>query len=282
MNVIGITRSPRFSPNMQDNDRKIMMKVKEQLNLQEVEVRIIDEDFWANNYIEGIDDQDNVVVFTMMRSGDALHKLENNVERGWIAINSPEGIRNAERKNIMQIMHDSDIPIPSTQILSQNDKFQFTAPCWIKKGEGWAQTSYDVQLAHSQIEADEKIRRLRAEYPGGSIVVSRHLQGDIVKFYGVQGSDFFFWKYPDLGKTKFGAELANGFPNGFMFDHRELKKVCDNIADKSHILVYGGDCIIESDGKFAIIDFNDWPSFSPCALTAAQAIANKITHLIKH
>ena len=40
--------------------------------------------------------------------------------------------------------------------------------------------------------------------------------------------------------------------------------------------VYGGDCIVRSDGTFAIIDFNDWPSFSRCREEAAKAIAEKV------
>ena len=38
--------------------------------------------------------------------------------------------------------------------------------------------------------------------------------------------------------------------------------------------VYGGDCIVRQDGTFAIIDFNDWPSFSRCRNDAAKAIAS--------
>ena len=40
--------------------------------------------------------------------------------------------------------------------------------------------------------------------------------------------------------------------------------------------VYGGDCIVRSDGTFAIIDFNDWPSFSRCREEAAKAIALRV------
>lgn len=39
-----------------------------------------------------------------------------------------------------------------------------------------------------------------------------------------------------------------------------------------NIKVYGGDAIVQADGSFKIIDFNDWPSFSPCRQEAAKAI----------
>jgi len=40
--------------------------------------------------------------------------------------------------------------------------------------------------------------------------------------------------------------------------------------------VYGGDAIVQADGSFYIIDFNDWPSFSPCVNAAAEAISQLI------
>ncbi|KAA6328492.1 hypothetical protein EZS27_022616 [termite gut metagenome] len=42
------------------------------------------------------------------------------------------------------------------------------------------------------------------------------------------------------------------------------------------MVVYGGDCIVSSDGTARIIDFNDWPSFAPCRTEASQAIASAI------
>ena len=47
------------------------------------------------------------------------------------------------------------------------------------------------------------------------------------------------------------------------------------IADIIGIDVYGGDGIVRDDGTFAIIDFNDWPSFSPCVEEAAEQIIGK-------
>jgi len=41
--------------------------------------------------------------------------------------------------------------------------------------------------------------------------------------------------------------------------------------------VYGGDAIIDAEGRISIIDFNDWPSFSRCREEAADAIAKYIT-----
>jgi len=44
------------------------------------------------------------------------------------------------------------------------------------------------------------------------------------------------------------------------------------LAQLVGIDVFGGDAIIDSNGKFYIIDFNDWPSFSRCRDEAAKEI----------
>ncbi len=32
-------------------------------------------------------------------------------------------------------------------------------------------------------------------------VINRHLDGDLIKFYGVAGTDFFYWFYPSRTTT---------------------------------------------------------------------------------
>ena len=53
----------------------------------------------------------------------------------------------------------------------------------------------------------------------------------------------------------------------------EMKKTVDRLATTIGVIVYGGDAIVRSDGSFVIIDFNDWPTFSPCREEAARKIA---------
>ena len=42
------------------------------------------------------------------------------------------------------------------------------------------------------------------------------------------------------------------------------------------VAIYGGDCIVRDDGSFALIDFNDWPSFARCREEAAAAICRLV------
>jgi hypothetical protein len=118
-------------------------------------------------------------------------------------------------------------------------------------------------------------------------VLNEHLLGDLVKFYGVAGSDFFYWFYPnDMSHSKFGWEKINGQAIGIPFDLEELKSMCDEAAKVLGIYVYGGDCVVEANGDVKIIDFNDWPSFAPCrsdaAVHIAQCIYEQAVAHIKH
>ena len=56
-------------------------------------------------------------------------------------------------------------------------------------------------------------------------------------------------------------------------DVEALKKACDKAGGILDVKVYGGDCVVDEDGSFKIIDFNDWPSFAPCRSDAAPKIA---------
>ena len=106
--------------------------------------------------------------------------------------------------------------------------------------------------------------------------------GDLVKFYGVQGTPFFHWFYPyDLGHSKYGHEEINGKSQGIEFDIERMKHICQDAADVLDVKIYGGDCIISPEGEIYIIDFNDWPSFAPCRDEAAPHIAKSILSTIK-
>lgn len=153
-------------------------------------------------------------------------------------------------------------------------------PAWLKRGDSCAQRREDVSFVRNAAElmsAMEDFRRRGI----GSAVLSRHLPGDVVKFYGVADTPFFEWYYPTLGHrhSKFGLEEINGPARQFPFDAAALKREADRLATLALTPVYGGDCIVDASGQFRIIDFNDWPSFSSCSDRAAEAI---VSYLFKH
>ena len=113
-------------------------------------------------------------------------------------------------------------------------------------------------------------------------VINEHLQGDLVKFYGVHGTDFFYWFYPSpCSHSKFGLEKINGIAKGIPFSVEELKIQSDKAAEALNVPIYGGDCVVSADGTLRIIDFNDWPSFARCREEAGGKIAECIYNRAK-
>ena len=97
-------------------------------------------------------------------------------------------------------------------------------------------------------------------------VINRHLDGDQVKFYGVRDTDYFYYFFPfEKSYSAKGDDRASAKKNEeTRFDLPKFRETCNRAADILDIRIYGGDAIIDADGTFRIIDFNDWPSFAPC------------------
>jgi hypothetical protein len=147
---------------------------------------------------------------------------------------------------------------------------------WIKRGDAAAQSKGDVQFAATQAELELK----KAEFAKRGIhsyTISAHVSGDLIKFYGVAGTGFFRYYYPtDDGESKFGDEQRNGAAHHYPFDATELQHSVDTLAEAVGIKVYGGDCIVDVEGRYYVIDFNDWPSFAPCRNESAPHIAKAV------
>ena len=76
--------------------------------------------------------------------------------------------------------------------------------------------------------------------------------------------------------SKFGLEAYNGAPHHYAFDHEALANEVFRLSRLTQVPVYGGDAIVDKEGQFYIIDFNDWPSFSAFRQTMALTIAIEI------
>ena len=279
MRALGISRSEAYSPNLVEKDARILHAVGEQLHLQGAEVSYLSEDELSTSSLGGVD-----VVFSMGRHPETLEILQQAENEGVLVVNPAQGVRNAERYQLCErLMETHPEAFPTTVLLPDIPAHAegWPYPCWLKRADACAQVKADVQFIATEQEAetalqDFKTRGIR------KAVVNAHLTGDLVKFYGVAGTDFFFWSYPDIHKTKFGLEEKNGEAAGYSFDEQQMKAVCDAAALSLSLPVYGGDCVVDPQGNFKIIDFNDWPSFSACCEAAGKAIANHIQTRYEH
>lgn len=272
--IAGILRNKTFSPN--SDDHAIMVAVGNGLREKGCEVTFMEEGELLKKRPEA------TTVFSMARSEEALAVLEQMEGLGTVVVNPAEGVRSCLRPVVTLLMQNNGVPVPPSWVLKAPYGIpDCPFPCWLKRGDASAQTKDDVRFLNS---GDELAAAFRTFEERGieSAVVSGHVAGDVVKFYGVAGTPFFYWYYPTLGLThsKFGLEAFNGPAQQFAFDEEALKEMADRVAQIAQTPVYGGDGIVNAQGEIRIIDFNDWPSFSRCLDDAAKAIVQLILNKI--
>jgi hypothetical protein len=263
-----------FSPNRISNDAAIFDRVSELLQQKGCEITEYDESAFQNETVgKGL-------IFTMARDIRTLRKLQQLEDEGRTVINSAYGIENCTREKMTRLLLDNHIPYPKSKIIptteADTDLSDMGSYCWIKRGDCQSIHCEDVVFARVGEESAAMIRN-QAQRNIPSVVINEHLEGDLIKFYGVAGTDFFYWFYPNqLNYSKFGLETINGRLQDIPFDTETLQTLCSRAAQTLKISIYGGDAVINSDGTLRIIDWNDWPSFTPCLELAAPYIAQHI------
>jgi len=261
---------------MASNDAGILNAVADRLMNMGHQVTFLHEESFLSDesVIQSLSDYQ--FVLSMGRLSKTLALLQQLENTGLKVLNASVGVQNCNRYRFTHLLIEAGIPFPDSKIYCMSDTIDWNIfPCWVKKGEGYAEVADDVSYVCSKDELEERICQLH-ERNVSKVVLSAHLQGDLIKFYGVAGSSFFYWCYASGGHSKFGLEDINGPEQGYVFAEDKLRQLCDKAADVLHLDVYGGDCIVSRDGTIKMIDFNDWPSFSRCREQAADMIANII------
>lgn len=263
--VLAIGRAERFSPNSVDKDAAILNCVCGELIRKGYDVETVSETVFKV-------DTEAVASISMGRSEDLLCKLRGMEQRGCLVVNSTIGVSLCcHRRRLTEMFASGGIPVAPEEGASGY---------WLKRADGVAEGPGDVRFAadgKQLLGLMEDMKRSGMD----DILVSAHVPGDLVKFYGVSGSRFFRVFYPgDDGLWKFGDEARNGRPEHYPFSITALQACAERAAKVACTDIYGGDCIVRADGSFVIIDFNDWPSFSRCREEAAVAIAGMVAERI--
>lgn len=261
--LLKVYRAERYSPNSAERDRAIMDAVAEVLAGRGFDVAQTDEDSLHAGAAAD-------VVLSMARSARALDVLDRMQAGGTLVVNSAAGVRACARSSVDLTMRVCGLPAAPLH-----------GDCgyWLKRGDEAAQGPDDVVFAADSAERDRAMRRFAARGVT-DVVVTAHVPGDVVKFYGVAGTGFFRTYHADAGYSKFGDERLNGCPHRYEFDAVAMQADAARLAELTGADVYGGDCIVRADGSYAIIDFNDWPSFARCRAEAAAAIARRVETLL--
>ena len=279
--IAGIMRAGAYSPNHIGNDAAIFNATADQLRKRGCTVNIYSEEQFNSGKVK------ERVILNMCREQESIKRLQDMEDDGCIVVNSGYGIENCTRERMTRILLGNGIPYPDSLIVDTNEavkpmlKKSGFKSCWIKRGDFHAMHKEDVSYVRHPEEAQEVLQ----EYFLRGIkraVINVHLEGDLIKFYGVRGTQFFYWFYPfDAGHSKYGYEVINGKSQGLKFDLKHLKAICQQASETLDVKIYGGDCIVSDDGQIRIIDFNDWPSFAPCRTEAAPHIARRMLAIIK-
>lgn len=229
--ILMVQRDESFSPNAVEKDLAILQAVGEKLRERGASVSYVKEELLQDKRWK-LGDRVGVI-FSMARSEKSLAVLQQAQAEGVMVVNDPRSIEICNsRRAIDGLMRSNRIP---------------AAP-YYERGKGWikADRGHDVRFAAN--EEEMLAFKQQVEDP----LLTAHVEGTLVKFYGV--ADRFF--------------SPQGYP--------QVAEAASRLARLVGIQVYGGDAVLLSDGTFAIIDFNDWPSFSSCREEAAAAICRLI------
>lgn len=273
--IAAILRSPAYSPNHIGADAQILMAVCARLRKRGREVSVYSEPELQNGKVS------EEIVIAMCRDRQSISILRQMEDSGTLIVNSPYGIENCKRGIMAPLLTQAEVGYVDS-IVVETDRLitgilteAGISRCWVKRADFHSMHKEDITFARNPHEAQ---RVLQEYFLRGirSAVIERHIDGNLVKFYGVRSTDFFQYYYAA------GADAEDeNLPPVYGFSTDELKHNAARAADVLGIDIYGGDCIVSPSGRITIINFNDWPSFSTCTNEAAPAIASVILSKIK-
>lgn len=273
--IAAILRSPAYSPNHIGADAQILMAVCARLRKRGREVSVYSEPELQNGKVS------EEIVIAMCRDRQSISILRQMEDSGTLIVNSPYGIENCKRGIMAPLLTQAEVGYVDS-IVVETDRLitgilteAGISRCWVKRADFHSMHKEDITFARNPHEAQ---RVLQEYFLRGirSAVIERHIDGNLVKFYGVRSTDFFHYYYAA------GADAEDeNLPPVYGFSTDELKHNAARAADVLGIDIYGGDCIVSPSGRITIINFNDWPSFSTCTNEAAPAIASVILSKIK-
>ena len=265
--ALGIYREPEFSPGKVEPDAAILDATMAELKREGVGIQTID----AISFASGAPPRADLVL-AMCQGPRALKRLAEVEQAGAVAINSALSIRNCYRDLLAPGLERAGVPTPPGALVPADEPLDarklagldLSAGVFVKRGDLHALAPEDVQRAADRAEveailADFARRGIRFAY------VQQEVVGRVVKFYGVSGGSHFS-VHPE------GEEVPEAAV-------RALSEAASAAAAALGLEAWGGDAVLSGD-RFAIIDFNDWPSYSRVRGPAARAIARRAMSLL--
>lgn len=269
MRALGIYREREFSPGKIDADAAILDAALAALRDGGLEVSAMDAAQLVDSAPIAVD-----LVLAMCQGERALARLAALERQGALAVNSALAIRNCYRDLLYAGLNHAGVPAPPGALVRTDARppdmmplgmLDLDAPMYVKRGDLHALASDDVQ----RVESRSALRATLAGFARrgiGIAYVQQAVEGRVVKFYGVSGSEYFA-ALPESGELSERAGLA-------------LAHSAATAAAALGLEAWGGDAIIDGE-RMMVIDFNDWPSFSRVREAAARSIARRCLTLLR-
>lgn len=261
---VGVAREALYSPGKVEADRAILEEVAERLRARH-DVRVVDPGVSFPAVLP------RTIVFTMCQGPEALAVMKKWEAGGIRVINSSLGIENCHRRRMLAEFRRAGVEHPASTLVSTDPADGSLAAAetralvesarrgiWVKRGDVHATEAGDVVRVESEATLAETLADFRRRGIA-SALLQRHVPGTVIKFYAVRGG-YFAW-FPESPLALDAGAVAR------------MHALAEDGARALSLEIYGGDCVCDPDGRFHLIDLNDWPSYGRCRVAAGEAIA---------
>ena len=214
-------------------------------------------------------------VFFMCERLEILGHLRQLAAQGVPLVNAPDAVLNTYRDRMIALLDEAGVAFVPSCLVSTADADVTPAalPVWVKRGDVHNTQEGDVTFATTVATVRAALAGL-AERGIAQAVLQPHVEGDLVKFYGIggnaraDGTPAWFRSFYHKNQT------LRGYP----LDPVELGRAVRRASAALGLEVYGGDAIATASGRAVLLDLNAWPSFALFREEAAERIAE---HLVR-
>ncbi len=262
----GIFRERTHSPGRESDDAEILRLTGKHLEARgyQIVLRAADE-------LGGPDDAAPDFVFLMCETAEPLRRLAAWEARGVPHVNRIGAILNTYRDRMIAQLEEAGVPfVPSRLVSTGEPAPALSLPLWVKRADVHNTQDGDVVPAATPAAVASALGSL-ADRGITRAVLQPHLEGDLVKFYGIgparrRGEPAWFRWFHHADQRLAGHPV----------DGDGLGRLAARAAAAIGLEVYGGDAIIGAGGTVTLLDLNAWPSFARLRDEAAEVIAAHI------
>jgi len=259
----GIFREQTHSPGRESDDAEIL-----RLTAKHLEARGFLVSLKSAEELGGLAEPRPRCVFLMCEGATVLRRLAEWEQSGVCHVNTPAAVLNTYRDRMIQQFEEAGVPFIQSRVVATDAAPGGLRDLWVKRADVHNTQDGDVVFGATEDAVRTALEALAARGIERA-VLQPHVDGDLIKFYGVGPGGgpageppWFRWFYHR------GQQVA-----GHDFDPRRLARLVRRAAAALGLEVYGGDVIATAAGDLVLLDLNAWPSFALYRDEAAPVIA---------